>query len=36
MNRLLTSMVQLALVIPAVYCVRYLIADIKEMWRESH
>jgi hypothetical protein len=36
MNRLLTTIVQLALVIPAVYCVRYMIADMKEMWRESH
>jgi len=34
-NRLLTSLVQLALIIPAVYCVRHMIADMKEMWRES-
>jgi hypothetical protein len=36
MNRLLTTLVQLGIGIPAVYCVRYMIADMKEMWRESH
>lgn len=35
MNRFITSIVQLALAIPAVYCLRYVIADIKEMWRET-
>ena len=36
MNRLLTSLVQLALAVPAYYGMRWLIADVKEMWRESH
>jgi hypothetical protein len=36
MNRLITSVVQLALAIPAYYGVRWMIADIKEMLRESH
>lgn len=36
MNRILTSLVQLALIVPAYYGVRYMISDMKEMWRESH
>jgi hypothetical protein len=36
MNRLLTTIVQLSLAVPAYYGVRYMIADMKEMWRESH
>ena len=40
MNRLVTSLVQLALAIPALYCARIvwheMKADMKEMWRETH
>jgi len=40
MNRLLTTFVQLALAIPALYMgrmvLREVIADAKEMWQESH
>lgn len=36
LNRLITSLIQLALAVPAYYGVRYMIADLKEMWRESH
>jgi hypothetical protein len=36
MNRLITSLVQLALAVPAYYGMRWLIADVREMWRESH
>jgi hypothetical protein len=36
MNRLITSLVQLALAVPAYYGMRWMIADIKDMWRESH
>ena len=35
MNRLLTSVIQLALLVPALYCLRYLIAGVREMWHES-
>lgn len=35
MNRLLTSLVQLALIVPAYYCVRYMIEDIKDIFKES-
>lgn len=35
MNRILTSLVQIALLLPALYCMRYLIAGIKELWQES-
>lgn len=30
LNRLLTSLVQLSLIIPAVYCTRIILQDIKE------
>jgi hypothetical protein len=36
MNRLITSLVQLALAIPAYHGMRWIIADIKEMLQESH
>jgi len=40
MNRLITSLVQLALAVPALYMgrmvLREVIADAKEMWQESH
>jgi hypothetical protein len=40
MNRLITSLVQLALVVPALYCARIvwheMKEDMKDMWRESH
>ena len=40
MNRLITSLVQLAIAIPALYMgrmvLRELIEDAKEMWQESH
>jgi hypothetical protein len=40
MNRLITSLVQLALAIPALYMGRMVgrevIADMREMWQESH
>ncbi len=40
MNRLLTTLVQLALAVPALYMgrmvLREVIADAKEMWQESH
>jgi len=35
MNRLLTSLVQLALVATALYLARFAWADLKEMWHES-
>jgi hypothetical protein len=35
MNRLLTSLVQLALVASVIYLSRFAWADLKEMWRES-
>jgi biopolymer transport protein ExbB/TolQ len=40
MNRLLTTIVQLAIAIPALYCARLvwheIKADMREMWHESH
>ena len=40
MNRLLTTLVQLGIGIPALYMgrivLREVIADAKEMWQESH
>jgi hypothetical protein len=36
MNRLITSLVQLALAVPCYYGVRYMISDIKEMMKEVH
>ena len=40
MNRLLTSLVQLAIAIPALYMGRIMWheikADMREMWKESH
>lgn len=36
MNRLLTTIVQLFIAIPALYLARYVWHDMKEMWRESH
>lgn len=40
MNRLLTSLVQIGLWIPALYCARIvwheMKADLREMWQESH
>jgi hypothetical protein len=39
MNRLLTSLVQLAIAIPALYMARIVyhdfIAEMREMWQES-
>jgi hypothetical protein len=35
-NRILTTLVQLGIGIPALIMLRYMIADMKEMWRESH
>jgi hypothetical protein len=35
MNRLLTSMVQLALMIPALIGLRYMVSDIKDIWKEE-
>ena len=40
MNRLLTTLVQLAIGIPALYMARIVfrevVADMREMWQESH
>lgn len=40
MNRILTTLVQLGIGIPALYMarivIRELIADTKELWQESH
>jgi hypothetical protein len=40
MNRLLTSLAQLALAIPALYLGRMMwreiVADMRDMWHESH
>jgi hypothetical protein len=40
MNRLLTTLVQLGIGIPALYMARIVmhevIADMREMWHESH
>jgi len=40
MNRLLTSLVQLGIAVPALYMgrivLREVIADAKEMWQQSH
>ena len=40
MNRLITSLVQLAIGIPALYMARIVfrevVQDMREMWQESH
>ena len=40
MNRLITTMVQMFIAIPALYMARIVgrevIADMREMWQESH
>ena len=40
MNRLLTTIVQLSIAIPALYMARIVyydfIAEMREMWQESH
>lgn len=40
MNRFITSLVQLFIAIPALYMARIVgrevIADMREMWQESH
>ena len=35
MNRFLTSLVQLAIALPALYMARYVWRDMKEMWHET-
>jgi hypothetical protein len=40
MNRLLTTLVQLSIAIPALYMARIVyrdfVAEMREMWQESH
>jgi hypothetical protein len=36
MNRLLTTLVQIFIGIPALYMARLVWRDMREMWHESH